>query len=81
MIDQNNQFNQLPNELNSVFFDLEIHKHLRQARAKDAVYRFLNQSTFNFLSTFTIRKVARLTNRTKLKVFIIGDSFYDRSHS
>ena len=39
--------------------------------AKDAVYRFLNQSTFNWrrflllLSTFTVQKVARLTNEKR----------------
>lgn len=126
MINQNSQFNQLPKELDSVFSELEINKHLRQAGikkslgfscsylfqlifclifqhrnwfslldskkadqfpAKDAVYRFLNQTTFNWrrflllLSTFTIRKVASLTNRTRPKVFIIDDSSYDRNRS
>jgi len=126
MINRNSQFNQLPKELDSVFSELEINKHLRQAGikksfgfscsylfqlifclifqhrnwfslldskkadqfpAKDAVYRFLNQATFNWrrflllLSTFTIRKVASLTNRTRPKVFIIDDSSYDRNRS
>ena len=86
MIDQNHPNNQLPNELHSVFSELEIFKHLRRTGitktfgfscsylfqlvfclifqhknwfslldskkadrypAKDAVYRFLNQPTFN----------------------------------
>ncbi len=31
MLDQNSQYNQLPNELDSVFSELEMNKHLRQA--------------------------------------------------
>ena len=107
MIDQNQPNNQLPNELRSVFSELEMTKHLRKAGitktfgfscsylfqlvfclifqhknwfslkdskkadrypAKDAVYRFLNQPTFNwrrFLLSFsasTIQKVNRLTD-------------------
>lgn len=126
MIDQNSQYNQLPKEINSVFSELEMNKHLRQAGikksfgfscsylfqlvfclifqhknwfslldskkadkypAKDAVYRFLNQSTFNwrrfllFLSTFTIQKVTRLTDKSRPKVLIIDDSAYDRNRS
>ncbi|WP_383065415.1 transposase, partial [Streptomyces sp. NPDC056638] len=55
--------------------------------AKDAVYRFLNQSTFNWrrflllLSTFTIKKVSRLTDKSRPKVFIFDDSAYDRNRS
>ncbi len=55
--------------------------------AKDAVYRFLNQSTFNwrrFLLTFsasTIQKISRLTDAKHVKVFIIDDSSFDRNRS
>ncbi|MED4411556.1 hypothetical protein [Schinkia azotoformans] len=34
MIDQNSQYNQLPKELNSVFSELKINKHLRHAGIK-----------------------------------------------
>ncbi|MCM3053772.1 IS4 family transposase, partial [Caldibacillus thermoamylovorans] len=34
MINRNSQFNQLPKELDSVFSELEINKHLRQAGIK-----------------------------------------------
>lgn len=126
MIDQNSQKNQLPKELDSVFSELEMNKHLRQAGikksfgfscsylfqlvfclifqhknwflllnskkadkfpAKDAVYRFLNQSTFNWrrflllLSTLTISKVNRLTDKSRPKVFILDDSAYNRNRS
>ena len=126
MIDQNSQYNQLPNELDSVFSELEMYKHLRKAGikksfglscsylfqlifclifqhknwyslldskkadkfpAKDSVYRFLNQSTFNWrrflllLSTFTIKKVSRLTDKSRPKVFVFDDSAYDRNRS
>lgn len=45
--------------------------------AKDAVYRFLNQSTFNWrrflllFSASTIKKVDSLTDHTRPKVFIL----------
>jgi len=126
MIDQNQPNNQLPNELRSVFSELEIFKHLRKAGitkafgfscsylfqlvfclifqhknwftlldskkadrypAKDAVYRFLNQPTFNwrrFLLSFSasaIQKVDRLTDHTRPKVFIVDDSAFDRNRS
>lgn len=126
MIDQNSQYNQLPNELDSVFSELEVNKHLRQAGikksfgfscsylfqlvfclifqhknwfslldskkankypAKDAVYRFLNQATFNwrrFLLLFSsnaIQKVTRLTDKKRPKVFIVDDSAYNRNRS
>lgn len=126
MIDQYSQINQLPKELDSVFSELEMKKHLRQAGikksfgfscsylfqlvfclifqhktwfllldskkadkfpAKDAVYRFLNQSTFNWrrflllLSTFTIGKVKHLTDKSRPKVFILDDSAYNRNRS
>ena len=126
MIDQNHQNNQLPKELNSVFFELDILKHLRQAGikksvgfrcsylfqlvfclifqnknwfslldskkadcypAKDAVYRFLNQSTYNwrrFLLSFsssTIQRVDGLTDKKRTKVLILDDSAFDRNRS
>lgn len=126
MIDQNQPNNQLPNELRSVFSELEIFKHLRKTGitktfgfscsylfqlvfclifqhknwfsvldskkanrypAKDAVYRFLNQSTFNWrrfllsFSTSTIQKVDRLTDHNRPKVFIVDDSAFDRNRS
>lgn len=126
MIDQNYDNNQLPNEMNAVFSELKIFKHLRQAGinktfgftsshifriifclifqhknwfsllnskksegypAKDAVYRFLNQSTFNWrrflllFSASTIKKVDSLTDHTRPKVFIIDDSSFDRNRS
>lgn len=126
MIDQNHQNNQLPKELHSVFSELDIWKHLRQAGikksfgftcsylfqlvfclifhhknwfslldskkadcypAKDSVYRFLNQSTFNwrrFLLSFsssTIQKVDGLTDKERPKVLIVDDSAFDRNRS
>lgn len=126
MIDQNPSNNQLPNELQSVFSELDILKHLRKAGitkafgfscsylfqlvfclifqhknwfalidskkadrypAKDAVYRFLNQSTYNWrrflllFSASTIQKVNRLTSHSRPKVFIIDDSAFDRNRS
>ena len=126
MITDNRQEMQLPNEINNVFKELKILKHLRNAGitksigfscgylfklifslifenknwyrvlegkksidvpAKDAVYRFLNQSTFAWrkflllLSTNTVDKVSRLTDHTRPKVLIIDDSSYDRNRS
>ena len=55
--------------------------------AKDADYRFLNQSTFAwrrflmFLSSYTIAKVTRLTSYHRPKVLIIDDSSYERNRS
>lgn len=55
--------------------------------AKDAVYRFLNQSTFAwrrfllFLSSHTIEKVTKLTTHDRPKVLILDDSSYDRNRS
>ena len=54
---------------------------------KDAVYRMLNESRFNwenFLSmiTFSIAsKISRLTSDKREKVLIVDDSFFDRSKS
>ena len=126
MITNNDQNKQLPNELSSIFKELQVLKHLRKAGitksfgfscaylfqiifclifenknwfrtleskkssdfpAKDAVYRFLNQSTFawrRFLllfSTHTIGKVMKLTNHDRPKVLILDDSSYDRNRS
>lgn len=126
MIDQSSQYNQLPKELDSVFSELEINKHLRHAGikksfgfgctylfqlifclifqhknwfslldskkadkypAKDTVYRFLNQSTFNWrrflllLSNFTIQKIDCLTAKSRPKVLIVDDSAFDRNSS
>jgi hypothetical protein len=50
--------------------------------AKDAVYRFLNKSTFAwrrfllFLSAHTIGKVTRLSNHDRPKVLVLEDSSY-----
>ena len=55
--------------------------------AKDAVYRFLNKSTFAwrrfllFLSAHTIGKVTRLSNHDRPKVLVLDDSSYDRNRS
>jgi len=55
--------------------------------AKDAVYRFLNRSTFNWrrfllsLSSHTIGKVSKLTRHDRPKVLILDDSAYDRNRS
>ncbi|MEH7356190.1 transposase [Neobacillus drentensis] len=54
---------------------------------KDAVYRFLNKSTFAwrrfllFLSAHTIGKVTRLSNHDRPKVLVLDDSSYDRNRS
>lgn len=55
--------------------------------AKDTVYRFLNQPTFNWrrfllmFSASTIQKVSHLTDTKHVKVFIIDDSSFDRNRS
>lgn len=55
--------------------------------AKDAVYRFLNQSTFNWrrflllLSANTVGKVSKLTRHNRPKVLIFDDSPYNRNRS
>lgn len=55
--------------------------------AKDAVYRFLNQSTFSWrrfltlLSADATRKVTTLTTHDRPKVLILDDSSYDRNRS
>ncbi|WP_077600813.1 IS4 family transposase [Oceanobacillus sojae] len=126
MIANNDQNNQLPNELSSIFKELNVYKHLRKAGItksvgftcaylfqlifclifenknwyqilqsnkasdcpeKNAVYRFLNKSTFAwrrfllFLSAHTIGKVTSLTRHDRPKVLIVDDSSYDRNRS
>lgn len=55
--------------------------------AKDAVYRFLNRSTYSWrrflllLSSDSIEKVSNLTNHERIKVLIIDDSSYDKNRS
>jgi len=55
--------------------------------AKDTVYRFLNESTFNWrrfllsLAANTIGKVSNLTRHDRPKVLILDDSSYDRNRS
>ena len=55
--------------------------------AKDAVYRFLNQSNYSwrrfltFFSADTIGKLTKLTNHERPKVLILDDSSYDRNRS
>lgn len=55
--------------------------------AKDAVYRFLNRSTYSWrrfllsLSADSIEKVSNLTNHERIKVWIIDDSSYDKNRS
>lgn len=55
--------------------------------AKDAVYRFLNKSTFAWrrflllLSIHTIGKVTKLSNHDRPKVLVLDDSSYDRNRS
>ena len=54
---------------------------------KDAVYRFLNYARFswrNFLSRLSgeaVKVVAGLTSKSRVKVFIIDDSAYERNRS
>lgn len=72
---------------NKNWFRLLDSKPNRQYPAKDAVYRFLNCSTFawrsflNRLSSFTIRKAQQLTSAKRIKVFIVDDSAYERNRS
>ncbi len=55
--------------------------------AKDAVYRFLNRSTYSWrrflllLSAHSIEKVSKLTNHERTKVLIVDDSSYDKNRS
>jgi hypothetical protein len=126
MIKHLDQSPQLTQEIKSVFQELKIVKHLREANitkalgftcsylfqlifclvfhnknwfrlleskpnqdypAKDAVYRFLNCSTYAWrrfllsLSLYTIKKVCELTSPNRVKVLIIDDSTYERNRS
>lgn len=126
MIANNDQENQLPKELKSVFKELNVLHHLRNAGItksvgftcayifklifclvfegknwfrllqskksdglpeKDAVYRFLNNPTYNWrrfllsLSATTISKTSALTASDRLKVLIVDDSTYERNRS
>lgn len=62
-------------------------KKAQDVPAKDTVYRFLNQSTFNWrrflllLATYTVQKVSKLTRHNRPKVLILDDSSYDRNRS
>jgi hypothetical protein len=64
-------------------------KRAHQLPGKDTVYRFLNQSTFNWrrflilLSTHAIQKVTKLTNHDhdRPKVLIIDDLAFERNRS
>jgi DDE superfamily endonuclease len=55
--------------------------------AKDAVYRFLNQSTFAWrkflllLSANTIGKASELTDHHRVKALVVDDSAYERNRS
>lgn len=55
--------------------------------AKDTVYRFLNESTFNWrrfllsLAACAIAKVSKLTHHNRPSVFILDVSSYDRNRS
>lgn len=68
------------------FRTLESKKSL-DLPAKDAVYRFLNRSTFNWrrfllsLVAHTIGMVSKLTRHDRPKVLILDDSSYDRNRS
>lgn len=54
---------------------------------KDAVYRFLNQMTYNrrrfltALSSFVVNQMSPLTSLKRVKVFIFDDSMFDRNRS
>ena len=55
--------------------------------AKDAVYRFLNYSSFAWrrfltaLSAETVKKVCSLTSNQRITAFIVDDSMYERNRS
>ena len=72
---------------NKNWFRMMESKKSTELPAKDAVYRFLNRSTFNWrrfllsLSSHTIGKVSKLTRHDRPKVLILDDSAYDRNRS
>ncbi|WOV86995.1 transposase [Sporosarcina oncorhynchi] len=69
------------------WFSLLQSKRAGDLPGKDTVYRFLDQSTFNWrrfllsLSSSAIRKVDRLTGQDRRKVLIVDDSAYRRDRS
>lgn len=69
------------------WFRLLKSKKSKDIPGKDTVYRFLNQSTFNWrrflfqLVADTAGKVTKLTSHNRPKVFIIDDSSYSRNRS
>jgi hypothetical protein len=72
---------------NKNWFRMLESKKAGDVPAKDTVYRFLNQSTFNWrrfllrLVAYTVGKVTKLTRHDRPKVFILDDSSYDRNRS
>lgn len=72
---------------NKNWFRLLDTKQNQHYPAKDAVYRFLNCSTFAWrsflirLSAFTIFKTQQLTSAKRTKVLIVDDSAYERNRS
>lgn len=68
------------------WFSLLDSKKVDAYTAKDAVYRFLNQSIqlekiLLLFASSTIQKVGKLTDYTRPKVFIIDDSSFNRNRS
>ncbi|RCS32452.1 IS4 family transposase, partial [Heyndrickxia coagulans] len=69
---------------NKNWFRMLESKKATDIPAKDTVYRFLNQSTFNWrrfllsLVASVIGKVSKLTRHDRPKVLILDDSSYDR---
>src|SRR5690625_1225184 len=72
---------------NKNWFQMLKSKKAEDVPGKDAMYRFLNKSTFNWrrflllLVAHTIGKVSKLTRHDRPKVFILDDSSYDRNRS
>ncbi|AVD57692.1 MULTISPECIES: IS4 family transposase [Heyndrickxia] len=72
---------------NKNWFRMLESKKATDIPAKDTVYRFLNQSTFNWrrfllsLVASVIGKVSKLTRHDRPKVLILDDSSYDRNRS
>lgn len=72
---------------NKNWFRMLESKKATDIPAKDTVYRFLNQSTFNWrrfllsLVASVIGKISKLTRHDRPKVLILDDSSYDRNRS
>jgi len=72
---------------NKNWFRLLESKKSTDFPAKDAVYRFLNQSIFAwrrfllFFSAHIVGKVTKLTRHDRPKVLILDDSSYERNRS